>query len=91
LHMAGLLFLLVALTKKLFSFDYSNFHSAGIVTLGFLAILLYLLSRYYSPSKSDVVLSEFQSFRYGIRRLWGVVAVATLLSEYVAIALLLSK
>jgi hypothetical protein len=90
--MIGLLFVLIALTKKLFSVDYSSLrYVSTIIVLGVLALLLFLLTKYYSTARVDAVLTNFENNEAGTRRLWRFLTVTTLVAEYIVVALLLSK
>jgi hypothetical protein len=92
LHIMGLLFLCLAIAKRAFVLDLSQYQGALVtIIIGVFALMLIQLTKNYSKKRTDAILNEFRSCPSKVRRVWGFITITTLLLEYIALAFLLSK
>jgi len=91
-HLSGLLFLLLALSKRILNLDFTALHSISAI-IGILLLVLTFagLTKYFTNAKTDSILHQYDNYPNNQRKLWGVINFTTLLVEYVIVALLLTK
>ncbi len=92
-HMLGLVFLIVCVIQKTFSLDFTGVRKFPGYQLIFLMIGFFFLSRlwkYYSKDRIEILVKDFEQKPLLQRRLWGYVAVITLILEFVVAAVVLN-
>lgn len=93
IHLLGLIFLLVAVCKRVFLLDFTIVRTSPAYKLMVVVVLivsLRLLWRYYSEERVQDIVWHFEKKPVVQRRMWGYVAVVVGILEYTIAAILLS-
>lgn len=91
-HFFGGLFLLAGVVHKLFKLDFSLLHSvAWVLGLLLLFIIVYMFIRYYTKERTELIIENYRRKNIINKRIWGLITLFTLITEYVLAALLFTN
>jgi hypothetical protein len=90
-HVMGLIAMLGAIVKKIFSIDVSHSIYQGTykwIIISFFLFCLILIIKYYSNNRAEIIVQKFEDYPKLKRRAWAFITIFSLIFVYVAFLLI---